>query len=179
MKPFIGYVNRSSLWSVRQQEDERLRLEAQRGGLELQGLQSHEVPWPQERAMLQQEVRLFRRNTIIFYMKLRWILMHWRLGRKDDSGEEPVHPEVSPGCNRWGRAKRGPVSGCCLSQTLGTRWRKWQHTVTHPESLWGVSHQDAGTSAGLIDSLFHRVAPFVAQLVDLALDASLLLLLVD
>ncbi|XP_070774629.1 microtubule cross-linking factor 1 [Enoplosus armatus] len=75
------------------QEDERLRLEAQRGGLELQGLQSHEVPWTQERAMLQQEVRLFRRNTIVFYMKLRWILMHWRLGRKDDSEEETVHPE--------------------------------------------------------------------------------------
>ncbi len=73
-----------------------MRLEAQRGGLELQGL-SHEVPWTQERAMLQQEVRLFRRNTIIFYMKLRWILMHWRLGRKDDSGEETVHPEVSQG----------------------------------------------------------------------------------
>lgn len=78
-----------------QQEDERLRLEAQRGGLELQGLQTHEVPWPQERAMLQQEVRLFRRNTIVFYMKLRWILTHWRLGHKDDSGEETVQPEVS------------------------------------------------------------------------------------
>ncbi|XP_071347517.1 microtubule cross-linking factor 1 isoform X3 [Trachinotus anak] len=75
------------------QEDDLLRLEAQRGGLELQGLQSHEGPWAQERAMLQQEVRLFRRNTIIFYMKLRWILMHWRLSRKDDSGEETAQPE--------------------------------------------------------------------------------------
>ncbi|XP_068457571.1 microtubule cross-linking factor 1 isoform X2 [Clinocottus analis] len=75
-----------------QQEDERLRLEAQRGGLELPGLQTHEVPWPQERAVLQQEVRLFRRNSIIFYMKLRWILMHWRLGRKDVPGEETVNP---------------------------------------------------------------------------------------
>ncbi|KAG7220902.1 hypothetical protein INR49_017752 [Caranx melampygus] len=75
------------------QEDDLLRLEAQRSGLELQGLQSHEVPWTQERATLQQEVRLFRRNTIIFYMKLRWILMHWRLNRKGDSGEEMTHPE--------------------------------------------------------------------------------------
>ncbi|XP_072219154.1 microtubule cross-linking factor 1 isoform X2 [Leuresthes tenuis] len=75
------------------QEDDRLRLEVQREGLELQGLQSHEVPWAQERAMLQQEVRLFRRNTIIFYMKLRWILTHWRLGRKDDSGDKTAHPE--------------------------------------------------------------------------------------
>ncbi|XP_074508042.1 microtubule cross-linking factor 1 isoform X1 [Sebastes fasciatus] len=84
---------REAVVSLPQQEDERLRLEAQRGGLELQGLQTHEVPWPQERAMLQQEVRLFRRNTIVFYMKLRWILTHWRLGHKDDSGEETVQPE--------------------------------------------------------------------------------------
>nr|XP_033506042.1 microtubule cross-linking factor 1 isoform X2 [Epinephelus lanceolatus] len=84
---------REAVVSLPQQEDERLRLEAQRAGLELQGLQTHEVPWPQERAVLQQELRLFRRNTIIFYMKLRWILMHWRLSRKDDSGEEMVNPE--------------------------------------------------------------------------------------
>ncbi|XP_034744775.1 microtubule cross-linking factor 1 [Etheostoma cragini] len=84
---------REAFVSLPQQEDERLRLDAMRGGLELQGLQTHEVPWPQERATLQQEVRLFRRNTIFFYMKLRWILMHWRLGRKDDPGEERVHPE--------------------------------------------------------------------------------------
>lgn len=100
MKPFSYYVTQACPWSLLQQEDERLCLEAQRGGLELQGLQSHEVPWTQERAMLQQEVRLFRRNTIIFYMKLRWILMHWRLGRKDTSREET--PEVSQGIEELG-----------------------------------------------------------------------------
>ncbi|XP_069014021.1 microtubule cross-linking factor 1 isoform X1 [Embiotoca jacksoni] len=84
---------REPVVSLPQQEDERLRLEAQREGLELQGLQSHDVPWVQERATLQQEVRLFRRNTVIFYMKLRWILMHWRLGSKDDGGDEATHPE--------------------------------------------------------------------------------------
>lgn len=84
-----------------QQDDERLRLEAQREGLELQGLQTHEVPWAQERATLQQEVRLYRRNIIIIYMKLRWILMHWRLGRKEDSGDDAVHPEVSPTGVLW------------------------------------------------------------------------------
>ncbi|XP_053186211.1 microtubule cross-linking factor 1 [Scomber japonicus] len=94
------------------QEDERLRLEAQRGGLELQGLQSHEVPWTQERAMLQQEVRVFRRNTIIFYMKLRWILMHWRLGRKDDSGEEAMHPEFE-------KLEGIPELGVIMEQTEG------------------------------------------------------------
>ncbi|XP_015237724.1 PREDICTED: microtubule cross-linking factor 1 isoform X2 [Cyprinodon variegatus] len=76
------------------QEEQRLCLEAQREGLELQGLQSHEAPWAQERAMLQQEVHLFRRNTIIFYMKLRGILLQWRLGCKGDSGEEPGSPDI-------------------------------------------------------------------------------------
>ncbi|XP_058493350.1 microtubule cross-linking factor 1 isoform X6 [Solea solea] len=75
------------------QENDLLRLEAQRADLELQGLQSHDVPWTQERTLLQQEVRLFRHNTIIFYMKLRWILMHWRLSRKDYTREEAGHPE--------------------------------------------------------------------------------------
>ncbi|XP_021176554.2 microtubule cross-linking factor 1 isoform X2 [Fundulus heteroclitus] len=76
------------------QEEQRLRLEAQREGLELQGLQSHEAPWAQERALLQQEVRLFRRNTIIFYMKLRGLLLHWRLGCKEDSGDETAVPDL-------------------------------------------------------------------------------------
>ncbi|KAM6918627.1 microtubule cross-linking factor 1 isoform 2-T2 [Xenentodon cancila] len=84
---------REAVSTLPQQDDEHLHLEAQRAGLELQGLQSHEMPWTQERQMLQQEVRLFRRNTIIFYMKLRWILMHWRLGRKDDSGDKTLQPE--------------------------------------------------------------------------------------
>ncbi|XP_047225088.1 microtubule cross-linking factor 1 isoform X5 [Girardinichthys multiradiatus] len=76
------------------QEEQRLRLEAQRERLELQGLQSHEAPWAQEQALLQQEVRLFRRNTIIFYMKLRGILLHWRLSCKGDSGDETVVPNL-------------------------------------------------------------------------------------
>ncbi|XP_017165495.1 microtubule cross-linking factor 1 isoform X2 [Poecilia reticulata] len=75
-------------------QEQRLRLETQREGLELQGLQSHEAPWAQERALLQQEVRLFRRNTIIFYMKLRGILLHWRLGCKGDSGDETAAPDL-------------------------------------------------------------------------------------
>ncbi|XP_059200221.1 microtubule cross-linking factor 1 [Centropristis striata] len=103
---------REAVLSLPQQEDERLRLEAQRGALELQGLQTHEVPWPQERAMLQQEVRLFRRNTIIFYMKLRWILVHWRLGRKVDTGEEPTNPEFE-------KLEGIPELGVIMEQTEG------------------------------------------------------------
>lgn len=74
-------------------EEERRRAEARRG-LELQGLQPHEPTWPQERVLLQQEVRLFRHNMVIVYMKLRWILMHWRLGRRTDGADEGAHAEV-------------------------------------------------------------------------------------
>uniref|UniRef100_A0A8C7KIN9 Microtubule crosslinking factor 1 n=1 Tax=Oncorhynchus kisutch TaxID=8019 RepID=A0A8C7KIN9_ONCKI len=80
------------------QDEERRRLDPQgvrpRGGLDLTGLQAHEAPWVQERTLLQQEVRLFRHNTIIFYMKLRWILMHWRLGKRTEAGEENAHAEM-------------------------------------------------------------------------------------
>lgn len=75
------------------QDEERRRSEARRG-LELQGLQSHEPAGPQERVLLQQEVRFFRHNIVIVYMKLRWILMHWRLGRRTDATEESAHAEV-------------------------------------------------------------------------------------
>ncbi|RVE61017.1 hypothetical protein OJAV_G00166550 [Oryzias javanicus] len=83
--------DREAAGSLLQQEDGCLRLEMQREGLELQGLQSLELPWTHERAAMQQEVRLFRRNTIIFYMKLRAILTTWRLGRKEDKA---AHSEV-------------------------------------------------------------------------------------
>uniref|UniRef100_A0A8C1PS12 Microtubule crosslinking factor 1 n=1 Tax=Cyprinus carpio TaxID=7962 RepID=A0A8C1PS12_CYPCA len=83
---------RDSFTSSITQEEERRRAEARRG-LELQGLQSHEPTWPQERVLLQQEVRLFHHNMVIVYMKLRWILMHWRLGRRTDGLEEGAHAE--------------------------------------------------------------------------------------
>uniref|UniRef100_A0A8C1U1I0 Microtubule crosslinking factor 1 n=1 Tax=Cyprinus carpio TaxID=7962 RepID=A0A8C1U1I0_CYPCA len=74
----------------------KLRKSEARRGLELQGLQSHEPSWPQERVLLQQEVRLFHHNMVIVYMKLRWILMHWRLGRRTDALEEGAHTENIP-----------------------------------------------------------------------------------
>ncbi|KAM3866254.1 microtubule cross-linking factor 1-like [Diretmus argenteus] len=99
------------------QEEERLRLEARRGGLELQGLQSHEAPWAQERAVLQQEVRLFRHNTIIFYMKLRWILTHWRLGRRADTADEAAPPELE-------RLEGIPELGVMMEQMEGESGRE-------------------------------------------------------
>ncbi|KAK1790085.1 hypothetical protein P4O66_002388 [Electrophorus voltai] len=80
-------VGQDSLPASVAQEEDRRRAEA-RQGLDLQGLQPSEPSWPQERAQLQQEVRLLRQNTVIVYMKLRWILMHWRLGRRADAADE-------------------------------------------------------------------------------------------
>ncbi|XP_061775596.1 microtubule cross-linking factor 1 isoform X4 [Nerophis ophidion] len=76
------------------QEEKRPHPETQHGGLQLPGLQSPESLWAQERAALQQEVRLFRRNTAIFYMKLRSILAQWRLGRKVQALDEGVQPQL-------------------------------------------------------------------------------------
>ncbi|XP_061549065.1 microtubule cross-linking factor 1 isoform X1 [Phycodurus eques] len=78
------------------QEDERSRPDPQRPRLELPGLlQGPEACWAQERASLQQEIRLFRRNTAIFYMKLKSILVRWRLGSRDGaSPDDGAQPEV-------------------------------------------------------------------------------------
>ncbi|XP_063076084.1 microtubule cross-linking factor 1 [Engraulis encrasicolus] len=77
-----------------------------RRGLELTGLQTTHGEgacpvdrgvWPQERALLQQELRVFRHHTVVLYMKLRWILTHWRLGRRGDASvtgdDAPSHAE--------------------------------------------------------------------------------------
>ncbi|KAJ8403303.1 hypothetical protein AAFF_G00355200 [Aldrovandia affinis] len=44
--------------------------------------------WGQEQTLLQQDLRLFRHSTFLFYIKLRWLLKHWRQGRRLDGGEE-------------------------------------------------------------------------------------------
>uniref|UniRef100_A0A8C2D8S1 Microtubule crosslinking factor 1 n=1 Tax=Cyprinus carpio TaxID=7962 RepID=A0A8C2D8S1_CYPCA len=102
--------------SFRPEEEERRRDEARRG-LELQGLQSHEPTWPQERVLLQQEVRLFHHNMVIVYMKLRWILMHWRLGRRTDALEEGAHTEYE-------RLENIPELGIMIDQGDGETERE-------------------------------------------------------
>ncbi|XP_066512699.1 microtubule cross-linking factor 1-like [Hoplias malabaricus] len=128
-----GQEEREILSSSITQEEERRRLEARRG-LELQGLQSHELAWPQERALLQQEVRLFRQNTIIVYMKLRWILMHWRLGRKTDIAEEGTHAEFE-------RLENIPEVGMMVEHGEGETEREEK---VCPQPTWG-DHPEPGS----------------------------------
>ncbi|XP_061695739.1 microtubule cross-linking factor 1 isoform X2 [Syngnathoides biaculeatus] len=96
------------------QEDERSRSEPQRQHLELPGLlQGPEACWAQERASLQQEIRLFRRNTAIFYMKLKSILVRWRLGSRDGATpDDGVQPEVE-------KLEGVPELGGMMQQTEG------------------------------------------------------------
>uniref|UniRef100_F7GLR4 Microtubule crosslinking factor 1 n=1 Tax=Monodelphis domestica TaxID=13616 RepID=F7GLR4_MONDO len=43
--------------------------------------------WEEEKNVLQQDLRHFRQNTFLFYVKLKWLLKHWRRGKKGE--EEP------------------------------------------------------------------------------------------
>ncbi|XP_029109117.1 microtubule cross-linking factor 1 isoform X3 [Scleropages formosus] len=61
-----------------QLEDERRRAQ----GDPRRSLQDQ--PWVQERTLLQQELRLLRHNMAAVYVKLRWLLVNWRLGRRGD-----------------------------------------------------------------------------------------------
>ncbi|XP_064202829.1 microtubule cross-linking factor 1-like isoform X1 [Anguilla rostrata] len=69
---------------VQQQEEERRDGDLGR---------SLDQAWTQERPMLQQELRLLRHSTVVFYVKLRSLLAHWRLGRRADAAVEGALPE--------------------------------------------------------------------------------------
>ncbi|XP_019653472.2 microtubule cross-linking factor 1 isoform X11 [Ailuropoda melanoleuca] len=60
----------------------------------------HERTWSDERSLLQQELRSLKQNISLFYVKLRWLLKHWRQGRQmEEEGEdftESEHPETLP-----------------------------------------------------------------------------------
>uniref|UniRef100_A0A8C1U2G1 Microtubule crosslinking factor 1 n=1 Tax=Cyprinus carpio TaxID=7962 RepID=A0A8C1U2G1_CYPCA len=147
-------------------EEERRRAEARRG-LELQGLQSHEPSWPQERVLLQQEVRLFHHNMVIVYMKLRWILMHWRLGRRTDALEEGAHTEAGDS-RRVLHALRSLLEEfraelreeaqrrCQLQQTLANERAAWEiqraEMRSHVTRLQDMRGESAGADEGAVVS---------------------------
>uniref|UniRef100_A0A5F8GKG0 Microtubule crosslinking factor 1 n=1 Tax=Monodelphis domestica TaxID=13616 RepID=A0A5F8GKG0_MONDO len=57
--------------------------------------------WEEEKNVLQQDLRHFRQNTFLFYVKLKWLLKHWRRGKKGEEEPEDFmemeHPETVPG----------------------------------------------------------------------------------
>ncbi|XP_012581310.1 PREDICTED: microtubule cross-linking factor 1 isoform X2 [Condylura cristata] len=60
----------------------------------------HERTWSDERNLMQQELRSLKQNIFLFYVKLRWLLKHWRQGKQmEEEGEdftEVEHPEPLP-----------------------------------------------------------------------------------
>lgn len=64
-----------------------------RKDLEVQSLtlqnKLEEKTWSQEKSLLQQELRHFKQDTFLVYVKLKWLLKHWRQGKQmEDDGED-------------------------------------------------------------------------------------------
>uniref|UniRef100_A0A8D2P2D9 Microtubule crosslinking factor 1 n=1 Tax=Zosterops lateralis melanops TaxID=1220523 RepID=A0A8D2P2D9_ZOSLA len=81
-----------------QLEEEHLQT-LRRKDLEVQSLtlqnKLEEKTWSQEKNLLQQELRHFKQDTFLLYVKLKWLLKHWRQGKRmEEEGEDTV--EVTP-----------------------------------------------------------------------------------
>ncbi|XP_068003695.1 microtubule cross-linking factor 1 isoform X3 [Melanerpes formicivorus] len=84
-----------------QLEEEHLQT-LRRKDLEVQSLtlqnKLEEKTWSQEKSLLQQELRHFKQDTFFLYVKLKWLLKHWRQGKRmEDEGDgtlESEHPET-------------------------------------------------------------------------------------
>ncbi|XP_061852075.1 microtubule cross-linking factor 1 isoform X4 [Colius striatus] len=65
-----------------------------RKDLEVQSLtlqnKLEEKTWSQEKSLLQQELRHFKQDTFLLYVKLKWLLKHWRQGKRMEEEEEDV-----------------------------------------------------------------------------------------
>ncbi|XP_073878976.1 microtubule cross-linking factor 1 isoform X19 [Macaca fascicularis] len=66
----------------------------------------HERTWSDEKNLMQQELRSLKQNIFLFYVKLRWLLKHWRQGKQmEEEGEEFTegeHPETLSGLGELG-----------------------------------------------------------------------------
>ncbi|XP_068788312.1 microtubule cross-linking factor 1 isoform X4 [Struthio camelus] len=69
-----------------------------RKDLEVQSLtlqnKLEEKAWSQEKSLLQQELRHFKQDTFLLYIKLKWLLKHWRQGKRmEEEGEDMLEIE--------------------------------------------------------------------------------------
>ncbi|KAM4027330.1 microtubule cross-linking factor 1 isoform 4-T4 [Anomaloglossus baeobatrachus] len=73
-----------------QLEEEHLK-NIRRKDLEVQSLtlqnKLEEKTWSQEKSVLQQELRNFKQNVFVLYVKLKWLLAHWRQCKRVEEGE--------------------------------------------------------------------------------------------
>uniref|UniRef100_A0A8C0ILG7 Microtubule crosslinking factor 1 n=1 Tax=Chelonoidis abingdonii TaxID=106734 RepID=A0A8C0ILG7_CHEAB len=90
-----------------QLEEEHLQA-LRRKDLEVQSLtlqnKLEEKTWGQEKSLMQQELRHFKQNTFLLYVKLKWLLKHWQQGKQiEEEGEdilEVTGPSYSASENR-------------------------------------------------------------------------------
>uniref|UniRef100_A0A2K5BZ69 Microtubule crosslinking factor 1 n=1 Tax=Aotus nancymaae TaxID=37293 RepID=A0A2K5BZ69_AOTNA len=75
----------------------------------------HERTWSDEKNLMQQELRSLKQNIFLFYVKLRWLLKHWRQGKQmEEEGEEFTegeHPETLPRLGELGVQAGHQVDG--------------------------------------------------------------------
>ncbi|NXA33555.1 MTCL1 factor, partial [Eudromia elegans] len=81
-----------------QLEEEHMQT-LRRKDLEVQSLtlqnKLEEKTWSQEKSLLQQELRHFKQDTFLLYVKLKWLLKHWRQGKQmEEEGEDVL--EIEP-----------------------------------------------------------------------------------
>uniref|UniRef100_G1NYX4 Microtubule crosslinking factor 1 n=1 Tax=Myotis lucifugus TaxID=59463 RepID=G1NYX4_MYOLU len=77
----IGKMEEDHLYALRWKELEM-------HSLALQGALP-ERTWSDERNLVQQELRSLKQNIFLFYVKLRWLLKHWRQGKQmEEEGED-------------------------------------------------------------------------------------------
>ncbi|XP_019505503.1 PREDICTED: microtubule cross-linking factor 1 isoform X2 [Hipposideros armiger] len=57
----------------------------------------HERTWSDERNVMQQELRSLKQNIFLFYVKLRWLLKHWRQGKQMEEEGEDFTEALPPG----------------------------------------------------------------------------------
>lgn len=71
------------------------RRDREANGLALQS-SLHERAWGDERHLMQQELRSLKQNLFLFYVKLRWLLKHWRQGRQAEDDMEDFMEVARP-----------------------------------------------------------------------------------
>uniref|UniRef100_A0A674GUL7 Microtubule crosslinking factor 1 n=1 Tax=Taeniopygia guttata TaxID=59729 RepID=A0A674GUL7_TAEGU len=98
----IGNLGKELITDFQLEEEHMQTL--RRKDLEVQSLtlqnKLEEKTWSQEKNLLQQELRRFKQDTFLLYVKLKWLLKHWRQGKRmEEEGEDTLemeHPETLP-----------------------------------------------------------------------------------
>ncbi|KAM6103622.1 microtubule cross-linking factor 1 isoform 7-T7 [Theristicus caerulescens] len=98
----IGNLGKELITDFQLEEEHMQTL--RRKDLEVQSLtlqnKLEEKTWSQEKSLLQQELRHFKQDTFLLYVKLKWLLKHWRQGKQmEEEGEDMLeieHPEALP-----------------------------------------------------------------------------------